>query len=111
MDPVDVGKHFQADFVIDLEIGNLSLYEPGSANQLYRGQVDEINVRVVDVEKPEEGPIYEEAYSCSYPKTRGPVPVTDGNARGFRQAFLSHIAKELSWRFTAHPTDDDYSCD
>jgi hypothetical protein len=110
MDLEEIGKHFRADYVIDLEIDSLTLYEPGSRNTLYRGHA-EISISVVDVHKPGEEPIYKEEYSCEYPKTRGPIPAGDTNPQQFRQQFLGHVAKQLSWRFTAHPTEDDFSCD
>src|SRR6266540_1521108 len=31
LDPMEIGKHFQADYVIDLEVNKITLYEPGSA--------------------------------------------------------------------------------
>jgi hypothetical protein len=110
MDLEEIGTHFGADYVIDLGIESLSLYEPGSGNQLYRGRAT-ISIAVVDVHKPDEDPIYREAYTCEYPKTRGPIPVSEGNPLQFRQAFLKHVAKQLSWRFTAHPVDEDITCD
>src|SRR5262245_3215404 len=58
MDLVRIGRHFEADYVIELEIQSLSLYEQGSANQLFRGRA-EIKVRVVDVDEPDDGPIFE----------------------------------------------------
>jgi hypothetical protein len=109
MDAAEIGKHFDADYVINLELESLSLYEPGSGNQLYRGKA-EIEVKVMDVNKPEEEPKYKETFTCEYPKTRGPQPASESNPQQFRQAFISQVAKELSWRFTAHPTSDDFSC-
>jgi hypothetical protein len=109
MDAAEIGKHFDADYVIDLEIGDLSLYEPGSGNQLFRGHAD-IQISVVEVSKPDDEPMYKEAFRCEYPKTKGPLPASDGNPSQFRQEFVAQMAKELSWRFTAHPTSDDYSC-
>jgi hypothetical protein len=110
MDLEEIGTHFGADYVIDLGIESLSLYETGSGNQLYRGRAT-ISIAVVDVHKPDEDPIYREEYTCEYPKTRGPIPVSEGNPLQFRQAFLQHVAKQLSWRFTAHPVDEDITCD
>lgn len=107
--PAEIGRHFGADLVIDLEINELSLYEPGSGNQLYRGK-GEISIQVVDVNRPDEPPIYEETYTPLYPKTRGPIAVSDASPAQFRQAFFNQMARELSWRFTAHPTSDDFSC-
>jgi hypothetical protein len=109
LDVREIGRHFGADYVISLEINSLSMYEKGSGNTLYRGHAD-ISVKVVDVSQTEEDTIYDEEYSCEFPRTRGPIPVSDNSAQQFRQFFLTQVARELSWRFTAHPTKDDYSC-
>lgn len=110
LDPQEIGKYFNADYVVDLEIETMSLYEPGSSNQLFRGRA-EIAITVVDVHKPREDPIYRESFTCEYPKARGPIPAGDGTAQQFRSAFIKHVAKQLSWRFTAHPTDEEIACD
>jgi hypothetical protein len=106
-DLVEIGEHFDADYVIDLDIASLTLYEPGSANQLYRGRAA-IAVCVVDVHKPDDDPLFKKPYTCEYPKT-GAVPAGDGSGPKFRDTFLDHVAKELSWFFTAHPVDSDLS--
>lgn len=108
--PEDIGEHFGADYVIDLSINELRLYEPGSRNTLFRGHA-EISLAVLDMKKPGEEPKYKEEYSCDFPKARGPIPVDDRNPQQFKQAFLASVARELSWRFTAHPTSDDFRCD
>jgi hypothetical protein len=107
--PAEIGKYFDADYVIELDIDGMSLYESGSGNQLFRGRGN-VHISVVDVSKPGEEPIYHRTYVAEYPKARGPIPVSDGNAQQFRQAFLAQVAKELAWRFTAHSTSDDISC-
>src|SRR5262245_23002127 len=107
--PAEIGKYFDADYVIELDIEAMSLYEQGSGNQLFRGRGN-IQISVIDVSKPDEEPIYQRTYVAEYPKARGPIPVSDGNAKQFRQAFLAQVAKEMSWRFTAHSTSDDISC-
>jgi hypothetical protein len=106
----EIGKHFHADQVVNLEINSISLYEPGSSNTLYRGRAS-ISVSVVDVHEPTEGPKFRHEYTCEYPRARGPIPAGDGNAAQFRQMFLTVVAKELSWLFTSHPVDDDFRCD
>lgn len=105
LNPIEIGEHFKADYVIDLAIESLSLYEPGSGNQLFRGRT-EIAITVVDVKQRGGDPVYREQYICEYPKTRGPIPAADGNPQQFRLRFLQHIAKHLSWIFTAHPTSE-----
>lgn len=110
MDLVKIGEHFDADYVIDLEIISLSLYEQGSANQLFRGRAD-IHVRVVDVNEPDDDPIFKQLYTCEYPKTRGPIPVGEGSMLQFKQKFLDHVGRHLSWYFTAHLNEDEYRYD
>ncbi len=107
LSPEEIGKHFRADYVIDLEINAMTLYEPGSANTLFRGHA-EISLDVVDVYKSAEGPIYKEEYTIDYPRARGPIPASEGNVQQFRQRFLGVVARELSWRFTAHLVEDDF---
>jgi hypothetical protein len=107
LSPEEVGKHFSADYVISLEINSVSLYEPGSINTLFRGHA-EISLDVLDVLKPANGPIYREEYTINYPRARGPIPASEGNIQQFRQRFLSVVARELSWRFTAHLVEDDF---
>jgi hypothetical protein len=107
LSPEEIGRHFNADYVIELEINTVTLYEQGSANTLFRGHA-EISIDVVDVHKPAEGPIYREEYSIDYPRARGPIPASEASVSQFRQRFLSQIARELSWRFTAHLVEDDF---
>ncbi len=110
MDPAEIGKHFEADYVINVEVNSVTLYEQGSANTLFRGRAD-ISLDVVEVHKPVEGPIYREEYTCEYPKVKGPIPVDNSNPAQFRQRFLNVVARELSWRFTSHLVEDDHQCD
>jgi hypothetical protein len=110
LSPGEIGKYFDADYVIDLEIDALTLYEQGSNNQLFRGRA-EISVSVVEVAKRDEEPIFRKCYSCEYPRTRGPVPVSDSNPQKFRLEFLTRVATDLSWLFTAHTVQDNFPCD
>jgi hypothetical protein len=108
MAPEDIGKYFNADYVINLEIESITLYEPGNGNMLFRGKAA-ISIDVVDLKKAREGPIYKEGYSIEYPKF-GPVSAAfgdDSNPVQFRQRFLTEVARQLSWRFTSHLVDDD----
>jgi hypothetical protein len=110
LEPEEIGKYFNADYVIDIEIDSLSLYEPGSSNTLYRGRAA-ISIAVINTHQSVDGPIYKEEYTCEYPRARGPIPTNDGNAVQFRQAFLNVVAREIAWRFTSHPVEDDFKCD
>ncbi len=109
-DAQEVGKYFNADYVIDLEIESMSLYEPGSANTLFRGRAA-IAISVVDVHHPSEGPKYNEQYTAEYPRAKGPIPVDGSNPAQFRQKFLAVVARELSWKFSNVPQDDTQTLD
>lgn len=105
----EIGGHFEADFVIDLEVHAIGLYEKGSGNTLYRGQT-EITVRLLPMKRAEEGAA-EQIFSCEYPKTRGPVATDDLPYAQFRRNFMEYVGKRLSWYFIPHPTDDEISCE
>lgn len=104
----DIGKRFEADYVIYLEIGGLSLFEKGSGNQLYRGRAS-IMVSVYDLANSEEEPVTKH-FDSDYP-SRGAIAADDRNVMGFRQAFLEQVAKQLSWCFTAYSMHDEFGCD
>jgi len=110
MDKREIGKHFKADYVINLEINNMSLFE-GSYRQLFRGTT-EISMTVFNVNQPSgEGPIFEEVYHTEYP-ARGPLDAEGGNSvLQFRTLFLNRLAKDLSRRFEAYPHDEKFDFD
>jgi hypothetical protein len=110
LSPEEIGKHFHADYVIDLEVDRITLYEPGSFNKLYHGRA-EISVTTIDLHQPDEAPILKEEYTCEYPKAQGPIPADDSNAEQFRLKFLRVIAQQLSWYFIPHDADQDTKLD
>src|SRR5262245_561275 len=56
MGAAEIGKQFEADYVIDLEVVAMSLYERGSHRSLYQGNC-QIDVAVLDLHKPYDGPV------------------------------------------------------
>src|SRR5205823_5839076 len=105
------GKHFKADYVLSMEINSMSLYEKGSYNRLYRGQT-EIALTMTDVSKPAgEDKKWDGFYTTVYPGARGPIEVEGSSVMQFRTLFLNHVAKQLSKRFAAYPTDERYAPD
>lgn len=107
MDLHDIGKYFETDYVIFVEIASIDLYQKGSSKLMYHGQ-SEMKVYVQDMNHPDDDPI-EHPYRCEYP-TRGPIPVDDTNLENFRHEFLDYAAEHLSWLFSAHTTSEEYSC-
>jgi len=104
----DIGKHFGADYVINLEINNMSLFEKGSYRQLFRGNT-EIAITVFKMSQPEgDTPLYDGVYTREFPK-HGPDDT--GTVLQFRNKFLNCLAVELSRRFEAYPDDERFDID
>jgi hypothetical protein len=108
VDLQEIGRHFQADYVIYLEISSLSLYEKGSANQIYRGRA-KVRVSVIDVNDAEDVAMARD-YSYVYPSdARGGVAADIDTPPGvFREQFLDYVAKQIAWLFSAHPSSHTY---
>lgn len=100
LEPTTVGHDFNADYVINLEINKLSLYEPKANQQIYRGQT-EILVSVVDMKNPDE--VEQKEFTDRYPtEARGDMTPLDITPYQFRDKFLEHVAKRLAFYFVQH---------
>jgi hypothetical protein len=111
MGAAEIGRHFAADYVVDVEVAKFSLYEPGSRRALYRGN-SMMNIVLLDVHKPLDGPVLKRSISVEYPKSRGPQPVDqDSNPDRFRDQFVTRISSEICWLFTTHPFSEECQCD
>ena len=107
----EIGRRFNADYVIYLEVGHLSLYEPRSANLLYRGRA-ELTVNLVDVNQPDETPETKELTVVFPAESNGmSIPAEDKSPQLFKAEFYKRIATQVAWQFTAHLTSDDYHQD
>lgn len=104
-----VGQHFQADYVIYIEIDKLSIFEEGSGNTLLRGKA-EIRTSLVDISKVDADTRYHND-AISYPgESRYAFDSNDKTPQQFRQEFLDYVGKKVSFQFVPHPTRDEYSC-
>ncbi len=103
----DLGKQFNADYVIDLEINSLSMRT--TSRTLYAGR-GAIGVAVYDIHKGDREAIYSTVYTCEYPKGRW-TDATETTATKFRLDFLKRMAIDLSWKFVPHLVADDVPVD
>lgn len=102
MPPSEIGKHFNADFVIDMELAQLSLYEPGTRD-IFHGHC-RIPIAIIDVDKEGE-PFDRFDYDSEYPGSGQSVPLDmETNAQKFKNKFLAKIAIDLTGMFTPLPT-------
>jgi hypothetical protein len=104
----EIGKHFEADYVINLDISSMGLFEEKSRSSFYRGRT-EISVKVVNVNKPEgEGLEWGRDYVCQeYPRAF-PVETTSMSLGTFRGQFINYVAESLSHYFTSYPSEQKY---
>jgi hypothetical protein len=87
------GKKLGADIVLEIHLDKVSLYQPGSSNQLYEGRA-EVSVFMYDVAEGAAEPQYY-VYPYSYPKT-GFRDATQKPQGTFKKEFLERLAVELA---------------
>jgi hypothetical protein len=113
LDRAELGAKLGVDRLICLEVAHLSLYQPGSANMIYRGEAH-ITVELIDVQgDPDADPMKKE-FTCTYPTdSKGGLALVEEDlpVQAFKAEFFKYIAKQIAWHFTAHPTEDNYRCE
>jgi hypothetical protein len=105
IDPEKVGRYFQADYVINVEMGKISLYEPKTHETLLRGR-GEFWVRLVDINHPDDSP-RARPFTYMYPdEVRPVIDGSDMDRFTFRDVYLDHAARHLAYLFVDHPKRD-----
>src|SRR5262249_20120672 len=92
MHPSTWGKQLGADFVLDIHLDKMSLYQPNSLNEIYKGSA-EVSVDVYDVDAGQAAPS-NYIHAFSYPTT-GVRDATSIPVSQFRKAFIENLAVEL----------------
>jgi len=103
--PSLIGEHFKADFVIDLTITSMSMFDQG-ARHLYVGR-GSISVEVYDAKKADSEPVFNSEYTCEFPPGR-PVESSEMPIAKFRLGFLRRMATDLAWKFSDHLVEETY---
>lgn len=104
MDAADIAKKLNVDFIFNLELEALSIYEPGTRN-LFRGHC-RIAVTVIDEDKNAKKPeLIVHPFTSEYPNGGLPIAAdVDMTAEKFINQFMSKVAIELTGLFTALET-------
>lgn len=92
MHPSERGKHLKADFVLDIQLDKMSMFQPGSLNQYYEGRAD-VTVDVYDVDAGPDEAKYTYVHPFAYPKTGWGDTTKPVSA--FRREFLENLAVEI----------------
>jgi hypothetical protein len=104
MNPVDIGQKLGADFVLDIELAKMQLYQPHTAQErIYEGKAD---VTVTVYEVGSEGGVKDSyAWTFSHPKGM----IRDAAAIGesqMKKEYITNLAVEIAQHHVDHkPTD------
>jgi hypothetical protein len=107
MEDADICKQFKADYLFDMELASVSLYEPRSMKQLYHGRV-QVNVKVVDSDKNADDLFPAKPFEYQFPLGEQSIPADEKSEGRFRQEFFAKIATGLTRLFTGIPTSHDF---
>ncbi|MDB5387463.1 MAG: hypothetical protein JWM11_3109 [Planctomycetaceae bacterium] len=103
--PEEIGRDFEVDFVVVIEIRKFGLYEQGSKD-LFRGN-SEISLSVFEMEKNGEGnEIYDKEVVSKFP-IHQPVQTSETSYYDFKQLYLSRLSDEIGRHFYDHYAGDD----
>jgi hypothetical protein len=89
--PIVWGKKLGADYVLDIHLTQMNMYQPGSGNALYQGRA-EVAVQMYDVEAGGEPENY--VHPFAFPTT-GFRDATEIPLGAFKKAFLERLAIEI----------------
>jgi hypothetical protein len=107
MDAREIAKHFEADYLIDIELRTMSLYEQGT-QELFRGHC-RLPIRIVDVDENAPELFAPHDYECDYPGGGEAVPVGfDMSSERFAQKFFARIAIDVAGLFSATETSQKF---
>jgi hypothetical protein len=102
-EPVEIGAHFKADFVLDISIKKMSLYEPNSYPKILNG-LTQIALTLYKVNVKEgEHKVYSKidfSYTSSNPM------FAEMDVATFRGGFLSKVARNISREFIAYDPEE-----
>jgi hypothetical protein len=94
MHPSEWGKKIGADFVLDIQLDKMSLYQPETRDKLYEGQAD-VTVNVYDVDGGFGDPKFSYILSYKYPRGLRAIDVDSIPQNRFKQEFLEHLATAI----------------
>jgi hypothetical protein len=103
--PAAIGRQFGADYVVVVEIQSMSMYEQGSARQIYRGRMN-LSVALVDVKHPDNDPQNASINSVFPSDAKAELADADMPPAQFRTKLLKHVAKEIAYKFLPHQKSD-----
>lgn len=110
LSPTGVGRHFKADFVVDVAIQSCEIYEKMMLPPHYNGKAT-IALKIYKV-KDGEQPVFTKSYNGAYPGDRGvPKEAISMPVAQFRGYFMNLLARDISKTFIAFPQQETHMFD
>jgi hypothetical protein len=100
MHPSEWGKKLGADFVLDIHLDKMRLYQPGMLNALYEGRA-EVAVDTYEVSAGAGDPKFSYVHPFAFPKT-GYRDASDSPQGMFKKQFIETLAVELCSKHIDH---------
>jgi hypothetical protein len=97
----DVAKQLGADYLIDLSVITISMFQPEYGREFYQGRAN-VQVTVYDAAKAD-GAYRDYTHNSMLP-TKGTEGVT---AAAYRKMFVGRLATEIAWRHIPHAADPE----
>lgn len=106
LDPLEMGRKFKADYVVQLEIEKLQIYEPRSYPKMFRAMTQvNVNIFKVKTKDPDEDHlVHPGVYLAEYP--REPISAEGGNLAQFRRLVFDKAGREITRMFIAYPPEE-----
>ena len=104
--PEEIGRDFEVDYVILVEISDFGLYEEGNSN-LFRGH-SELLISVHEIEEEDGSEIYSKELISKFP-IHQPVSTSDMSYYDFKRLYMSRISDEVGRHFYEYFAADDIS--
>ncbi|HVK18602.1 MAG TPA: hypothetical protein VM533_16835 [Fimbriiglobus sp.] len=96
MNPAAIGKKVGADYVIDLTVNSMSIFQPEFGREFYQGRA-QLQVVVWDVEKPDAP--YQDYFHPSVGEQKSTAALSPA---GYRKWFVNEVATEVAHRHIPH---------
>ena len=100
VNPAVIGQQLGADYVIDANIDQMSIFQPEDAGEFYAGRAN-VSVTVYDTAKPEVA--YQQYIHNSMQAKKG---VSGLSPARYRAEFSKRLGTEIAWRHIPHDTSE-----
>jgi hypothetical protein len=109
---VELGKSFGADYIFNLELDALDLYEPRSHQQIMHGRC-RVTLTIIDAgAKDDQEPVMSWPLSQEFPREgKTQIADLDTNPQKFKQTFFEKIGVKLCHLVTPYPTEEHIDVD